>query len=164
MPRRRGLAGSASRIIRLRRPFHRSFAAFLLKPLGERFLALSGLTSALHRADFDARGDAIMWVTPGTATGHGSGAALQAAIRKLQGLQVDLAQLLRLRKREAEYQARCRTIVSCPIVTWWVVCCEASCASIASYAHVQARDLAILRYACVVGGVRAGRLSIRTPS
>jgi hypothetical protein len=47
-----------------------------------------------------------MWVTPGAAAGPGSGPALQAAVRKLQGLQTDLAQLLRLRKREAEYQAR----------------------------------------------------------
>ena len=60
---------------------------------------------SFHGADFDARGDAIMWVTPGATSGHGSGPALQAAIRKLQDLQADLAQLLRLRKREAEYQA-----------------------------------------------------------
>ena len=47
-----------------------------------------------------------MWVTPGSASGHGSSPAVQDAVRKLQDLQVDLAQLLRLRKREAEYQAR----------------------------------------------------------
>ena len=60
----------------------------------------------LRRADYNARGDAIMWVTPGAAAGPSSGAALQAAVRTLHDLQSDLAHLLRLRKREAEYQAR----------------------------------------------------------
>ena len=64
------------------------------------------MTSAIHCADYEARGDAIMWVTPGPTSGHGSGPALQAVILKLQDLQLELAQLLRLRKRVAEYQAR----------------------------------------------------------
>ena len=115
-----------------------------------------GLTSACCRTDFDARGDAIMWVTPGATSGHGSGPALQAAIGKLQELQFDLAHLLRLRKREAEYQVRSCNLISCHTVTQTFVCCDVS--------HVQPNYVTIARgFLCAVGGVCAGWLAVCAP-